>query len=184
MNRKIFLFVHFVFLTGSSVIAQINNGNRTIWKTHYDSLYNFSLQYPGDWEFKLPTEKSRFVVKSYKENEADSFRENVNCIARKIDEKGFVIKDAEDAIKKALSEKLTDYELISSEYIKWNKADALQIKYTCTQQSGDQKYSIKIFQQVAVVNGVLYTLTFTAEAVNYGKYASAVNKMYALFKVY
>jgi hypothetical protein len=41
-----------------------------------------------------------------------------------------------------------------------------------------------MFQQVAVVNETLITLTFTAEADSYDKYADAVNKMYASFKVF
>lgn len=185
MQRKFILVALFVFLSGGTLLAQVNNGaNKITWKTHYDSVYNFSFQYPGNWEFKLPTAKSRFFVTSYKENEADSFRENVNCIARKFDQRGFVIQDAEAAIKKSLSEQLKDYNLISATYIKWNKVDALQMKYTCTQQSGDEKFSVRMFQQVAVVNETLITLTFTAEADSYDKYADAVNKMYASFKVF
>lgn len=184
MQRKFILVAFFVFLSGGTLLAQVNNGaNKTIWKTYYDSLYNFSFQYPDNWEFKFPTDKSRFFVTSYKENEADSFRENVNCIARKFDQQGFVIKDAEIAIKKSLSEKLEDYKLISSDYVQWNKVDALQLKYTCTKESGDQRFSIMMFQQMAVVKGTLYTLTYTSEVAGFDKYISAVNKMYASLKV-
>ena len=165
-------------------MAQVNNSGVTVkWKTHTDSLYNFRFQYPTDWEFKLPGTNTRFFVTSYIENDADRFRENVNCIARKLNQKNFVIKDSEEEIKTSLANKLKDYKLISSGYIKWNNTDALQLHYTHTQQSGDETYYVRMFQQVAFVNGTLYSLTFTSEAANYSKYETAVNKMYSSFRI-
>jgi hypothetical protein len=182
-KRYIFICLCFVLLS-SNLTAQVNNDGAAVqWKTHKDSVYNFIFKYPTNWEFKLPATNTRFFVTSYKENETDRFRENVNCIARKLSQQNFVINDAEEEIKKSLSEKLKDYHLISSGYIKWNNTNALQLNYTLTQESDGETYYIRMFQQIAVVKGNLYTLTFTSEADSYDKYEATVKKIYQSFKV-
>lgn len=164
--------------------AQVgNDGANVAWKTHHDSLYNFSFQYPTDWEFKLPAARSRFFVTSYPENDTDNFRENVNCIVSKMNNKGMVITDAEKDIKETLSGSLKDFTIIYSGYIKWNNVNTYVIKYTFNQESGGVTYYLKMYQQVALVKGMLYTLTFTSEAANYDKYEPAVKKMYQSFKI-
>gem|GEM_PF-5886756 len=69
------------------------------WLSFTDTAYNFSIRYPADWEFKLKNTNTRFFVTSSLENSDDKFRENINCIARVIEEKGITVKIAEDAKK-------------------------------------------------------------------------------------
>jgi hypothetical protein len=155
------------------------------WNTQKDSVYNFTFQYPSDWQLKLPNTNTRFFITSYQENETDIFRENINCVTRDLgkNQQGFKISMAEDAIKKALSEKLKDYVLIKSAYSKWNNAEMLEIEYTCTQEANGTELSIHMLQKMAVVKGRLFTITYTAEATSYQKYIETVQKVIAFFKV-
>jgi hypothetical protein len=153
------------------------------WLPFTDTAYNFSIRYPADWEFKPKNTNTRFFITSSTENDSDKFRENINCIARVVEEKGFTIKMAEDAIKKSLGEKLQDYKLLRSEYLTWNSSETLELEYTCTQTSSDVSYSIRMLQRMAVVKGTLFTLTYTAEQKSYRKYIDTVKKVLASLKV-
>ncbi len=153
------------------------------WSLYTDTAYHFSVRYPANWEFKLKNTSTRFFVTSYKENEEDKFRENFNCMVRVIDDKGFTIKMAEDAIKKSLSEKLQNYQLIRSEYLTWNNSETLELEYTCSQSANDITYSIHMLQRMGVVKGTLFTLTYTAEQKSYSKYIDTVKKVLQSLKV-
>lgn len=181
MKLKYFIIIYFSICC-SSLWAQSAKGTGN-WLQHTDTTYNFTVQYPGNWEFKLPGTNTRFFITSYLENDADSFRENINCIARKIDQPDFTIRSAEAAIKSSIEKKMENYTLIKSGYVKWNNTDALQLNYTCNQQSGGSTFQIHLFQQMAVVNGVLYVLTFTSEIKSYDKYIELVKKVISSFKV-
>ena len=179
------LLLSIVSLFGLNTIQaqNTNTPTPTKWLTYLDSGFRFTVQYPSDWEFKKPNTNTRFFVTSYKENEADQFRENINCIARKLEQQGFTIKMAEEAIKKSLSEKLKDYNLIKSAYVQWNNAEALELEYTCKQSAEGVEYDIHILQRMAVIKGVLFTLTFTSETRSYDKYITTVRKVYNSLKV-
>jgi hypothetical protein len=153
------------------------------WSLYTDTVYHYSVRYPANWEFKPKNTNTRFFVTSYKENEEDKFRENINCIVREMDDKGFTIKMAEDAIKKSLREKMKDYQLLRSEYMTWNNSETLEIEYTCTQTANDITYSIHLLQRMGVVKGILFTLTYTAEEKSYSKYIDTVKKVLQSLKV-
>jgi eukaryotic-like serine/threonine-protein kinase len=153
------------------------------WKTYTDTAYHFTMQYPAWWEFKPQSTNTRFFVTSYKENEADAFRENLNCLTRTIDQPGFTIDKAEAAIKKSLAGQLTDYKLIRSGYITWNGVQTLELDYTCTKESGGASYNIHMYQRMAIVKNTLFTLTFTSDAAAYTRYLPTVKKMLASLKV-
>jgi hypothetical protein len=155
------------------------------WNTQKDSVYNFTFQYPSDWDLKLPNTNTRFFVTSKQESETDLFRENINCVTRNLGkgQEGFKISMAEDAIKKALSEKLTNYVLTRSAYSKWNNAQMLEMEYTCTQEVNGKELDIHMLQKMAVVKGQLFTITYTAEADSYPKYIATVQKVIASLKV-
>lgn len=163
--------------------AQTGNAAKAEWIMQQDSLYNFSFQYPGNWQLKLPGTSTRFFVTSYLENDSDNFRENINCIVRKLEDTAFAIRSSEAAIKQSLSSKFSSYKLIKSGYIKWNNTDAFFIEYTCLQKSGDVEYNTHMYQQLAVVKGLLFTLTYTAENISYGKYEAVVKQIIRSVKV-
>ncbi len=167
-------------LSYSSLKAQSTNNT---WLQHTDTAFNFTVQYPDNWQLKLPGTNTRFFITSYTENDADLFRENINCIARKMEQTNFVISSAEETIKSSLKEKMQNFELLKSGYVKWNNADALQLSYTCTQQSGSSTFKTHLFQQMAIVNGTLFTITFTSETNSYDKYIAVANKVIQSFKV-
>jgi len=166
----------------SSTILPAQQDN-TNWVSYTDTAYHFTVMRPGNWQFKLPGTSTRFFITSYAEGDADNFRENINCIARSIADKDFVISMAEEAIKSSLKEKMPGFTILSSSYVKWNNTDALQLGYTCTQQINGETVGLHIFQHVAVVKGVLYTLTFTSTAAAYDKYIGVVDKVIQSFKV-
>lgn len=172
-----------VILLCSNLLTAQKSDIPADWALYTDTAYHFSVRYPADWEFKLKNTNTRFFVTSYKENEEDKFRENINCIVRVLDDKGFSIKTAEDAIKKSLSEKLQNYQLLRTEYLTWNNSETLEIEYTCTQSANDITYSIHMLQRMGVVKGTLFTLTYTAEQKSFSKYIDTVKKVLQSLKV-
>ena len=171
------------FLLCTITLHAQKDKTKTQWLTYSDSLYNFAVQYPSNWEFKTPGTNTRFFITSYNETDADNFRDNVNCIARKLEQKDFKINQAEEAIKKSLKEKYSDFTLLNSGYTQWNGTEALEMEYTFTNTSDGVTYNIHLLQRMAVVKEVLFTITFTAEAKSYQKYIDVVRKVLQSFKV-
>ena len=171
------------FLLCTITLHAQKDKTKTQWLTYGDSLYNFTVQYPSNWEFKTPGTNTRFFITSYNETDADNFRDNINCIARKLEQKDFKINSAEEAIKKSLQEKYTDLNFIYSGYTQWNGTEALEMEYTFTNTSNEVAYHIHLLQRMAVVKEVLYTITYTAEAESYQKYIGIVRKVIQSFKV-
>lgn len=153
------------------------------WLTHTDTSAGFALYYPGDWDLKLPGTGTRFFITSQKESDKDRFRENINCITRDLGTKNFDIADAEETIKNTLAEKLAEFKVIKSMYITWNNAKTLRLEYTCVQESDGEKYNIHMLQYMSVINGMLYTFTFTSEDASYGKYVGTVLKIYLSMEI-
>lgn len=181
---KLLLLSIISFFAVNTIQAQnTNTPTPTKWLTYLDSGFRFTVQYPSDWEFKKPNTNTRFFITSYKENETDNFRENINCIARRLEQQNFTIKMAEEAIKTSLAEKLTNYHLIKSAYIQWNNAETLELEYTCKQSAEGVEYDIHMLQRMAVIKGTLFTLTFTSETQVYDKYIATVRKVYNSLKV-
>ena len=179
---KKILFTLFICLDFYSPLSAQNDTDQD-WFVYTDTGYYFHFSYPGDWEFKPRNTNTRFFVTSFKENADDDFRENVNCIARNLGKTGFKINDAEEAIIKSLREKLPDFNLVQSGYSTWNNSSALTLEYTCTQEAEGNKYYIRVLQHMAVVEGTLFTLTYTAKRASYEKYLPAVKKMIGSFTV-
>lgn len=141
------------------------------------------IQYPSDWQLKPPTEKTRFFITSYPESDADNFRDNLNCIAPRPVEKNVTIQMAEADIIKALSEGLPGFKLIKSSNPKWNNVSSYEIEYSCTQTRENYTYYLHMLQKVAIIDGMLYALTFTSEDPFYKKNIGTVRKMIESFKV-
>jgi hypothetical protein len=181
---KLFLaLIAFLSICNTSASQTIPVDNNVQWALHTDTVFHFSFSAPDNWEFKPVNTKTRFFVTSYKENEADSFRENLNCMAKTIAAENINMHTIADALQKSLSEKFADYKLVNLSYNTWNGADAMQLEYTCTQQSQNQSVAIHMFQQVAIKNNTLFTLTFTSEARSYDRYIGIVKKMIRSFKI-
>ena len=181
MMKKIFSLLAGIFILANLQAQQPVIG--THWYTHTDSAFHFSFIYPENWKLKPPSATTRFFVTSPKETDNDIFLENVNCIARVIEQKGFTIKMAEAAIEGSLAEKLKDFKLVRKEYSTWNNSETLEIEYTCTQKTGDKTYNIRILQRMAVINDTMFTLTFTAEVNMYKMYLPTAKKIMESLKV-
>jgi hypothetical protein len=179
MRKSILLFCC-LGIVNILIAQQTNNSS---WPVQTDSVYHFTFKRPPTWDLKLPGTNTRFFLTSQAENEKDLFRENINCITRVIEQAGFKISNAADAIKQSLSEKLKDYKLLKSAYSTWNNSQTLVLEYTCTQESGDTTYTIHILQRLAVVKNTLFTFTYTAEEAGYNKYIDIVNKVFLSLKI-
>jgi hypothetical protein len=153
------------------------------WLVQTDTAYHFSFKYPNDWTLKLPGTNVRFFVTSVLENDEDKFKENMNCSARVLEQKGFKISTAKEALKQSLEEKLSNFILLKTNYIQWNNAETLVMEYTCTQTSNDITYNIHILQKMAVVKNTLYTFTYTAEEASYKKFIPIANAVFTSLKV-
>lgn len=156
---------------------------QTEWISYTDSTFNFTVQRPADWQFKLPGTDTRFFITSYKESETDNFRENINCIAKKLSAT-IPIKAAESEIIKSLSSKVDNFHLVRSGYYKWNNSDAFEIEFTGTYNiSSDKTLKVHLLQRAAIIDDILYTLTYTSEADSYDKYIGIVKEVIRTFKI-
>jgi len=165
-------------LLSATVVAAQQTPPKSNWLTHTDSVYNFSFKYPLGWDLKLPGTGTRFFVTSQKETEDDKFRENINCLVRVMESKAFKVSDAGDMIKQNLAEKLENFKLIKSPYLTWNNSETLELEYTCTQRAGDETYDLHLLQYISVVDGKLFTLTYTASQASYDKYLDMVKTIF------
>ena len=163
--------------------AQTGNAVKTRWIKQQDSSFNFSFQYPADWQLKLPGTNTRFFVTSYLENDSDNFRENINCITRKLEDTGFSIRSAEAVIKESLATNFSNFKLIKSGYVKWNDTDAFYIEYTCLQKTADTEFETHMYQQMANAGGLFFTLTYTAESKSFSRYEAVIKKIIQSVKV-
>jgi PsbP len=170
------------FLFAFSLSAQ-NSSSSAQWITYTDTAYNFTLQHPSDWEFKTPGTTTRFFITSYTESDTDNFRENINCVVRKMQQKNFRLSASEAALKKALSEKYKNFTLIKSGYLQWNKAEALELEYSFSVTRDGSDLQIHILQMISLVKETLFTITYTSEAASYDKYIGIVRKVIASMKV-
>lgn len=153
------------------------------WKKHLDTAYNFVLYYPADWTLRLPGTNTRFFITTKLENDADAFAENLNCVARTLQQKDFTISSVKDAVIENLAANLKDFKLISSDYSTWNASQMLTIDYTCTKEQDGKKYSIHILQKIAVAKGILFTFTYTAETDHFAKYEETARKVIRLIRL-
>lgn len=181
MKQAFTLFIFSVF--ASSGIQLHAQTTKEGWRIQRDSVYNFTFLYPDSWTLKLPGTTTRFFVTSKAESDTDQFRENVNCIARQLQQKDFKVSDAADDIKKTLAENLKEYTLIHSGYSTWNNAETLTLEYTCSQESNGNKYNLHLLQKIAVVKGILFTFTYTADAAKYDKFLTTINKIINSVKI-
>ncbi len=174
------IFLSFICLIlTTECIAQIDTKN---WIVQTDTAYNFSYKRLPDWVLKLPATKTRFVLTTPLESETDQFKENLNCLVRLVEDKTFKISDAEGSIKTTLAKQLQNFNLLNTKYSKWNNAESLLLDYTCTKESEDKTFNIRINQHLAIVNGILYTFTFSSEENSFSKYSSTVTAVLNSFK--
>lgn len=155
------------------------------WISYTDTAFAYTVSYPAAWEFKPLHNGSRFVVTSKLENNKDAFKENIGCIVRRMEQapKEFSLRLAEEAVKKELAARLKDLKIIATTYTTWNKAEALNIEYTFTQEQDFKQYKIHIWQRMAVIKGNLFNITYTADEAGYKKYLPVMTKLLSTLKV-
>ena len=183
--KKIIILPVFLFVSSICLQAQIEstkNKEATEWLQLTDTTYKFTISYPAQWTLKLPNTNTRFFFTSPVTSESDKFRENVNGITRKIEEKGFTILMATDNIKESLAKKLQNFKLINATESKWFGADMLELEYSGTNETDGIKYNVHFLQRMAVINGTLITLTYTAEDLQYENYLTIVRKIFDSFQ--
>jgi hypothetical protein len=182
MKKYLSIFI-LVFFSGTGLYSQSGgSSNKEQWQYINDSVYHFTIAYPTSWTLKQPGTNTRFFFTSPLETANDIFRENLNCIARKLDIPGFSVFTAEQTIKERLNESIKDFKLISTLKSKWFGADALELIYTRTSESDGVKYLLKIYQKIAAIGDVMYTFTYTAEEKQYTVFDPTIKKIMESFK--
>jgi len=185
--KKISILPVFLFASSVCIHAQsepTKNKEATEWIQLSDTTYKFTISYPAQWTKKLPNTNTRFFFTTPLASDSDNFRENVNGIARKIEEKGFTILAATDDIKESLAKKLGNFNLIKATESKWFGADELALEYTGTNETDGVIYNVHFLQRIAAINGILITLTYTADNSQYELYLPMVKKIFNSFKFY
>ena len=162
--------------------AQKTNA-QTKWLTHADGEYYFTIEYPSDWDLELPKTETRFFIRSYQENAADIFRDNINCIASRLPQTGVKISSLEEAIKAILASELKEFKIVKLRYIQWNGAETLELETTGTLEYNGNIFDIHVLQRASVIENVLFTVTFTAEKKSYQKHIETVSKILKSMKI-
>jgi hypothetical protein len=184
--RKYFILLSFIL--ASSLFLKAQTGTAKIititdWLQLTDTTFGFTISYPAKWTLKLPNSDTRFFFTSPLTGENDNFKENVNCIARKIKEKGLTILMAKDKIKESLANKIQNFKMINATESKWLGADVMELEYSGINESEGVKYNVHFLQRMAVINDTLFTLTFTAEDLQYENYVGIIKKIFDSFNL-
>ncbi len=133
------------------------------FKLYTDNKNGFSIKYPDTWNIRIPdsTENAKLFLRTPKEDDADTFIENINIITKTLGNVKISMEDIQTSIKKSLAAKLKNYQLLKDEIFGFKSADAYQIEYTCTKSSEGKEIDIIICQRLMLLEGKLFTLTYT-----------------------
>lgn len=165
------IFFAFIFLNGTAQQSQSS------WLSHVDTAKHFSFRYPENWTLKLPGTDARFIVTSPRENNSDDFRENLNFLVREAPGFKTGVPTSAAALKEALQLRRNNFVFIDSAYVKWNNVQALRFTYSFTSTENSKEFPIEMMQQLTVLNGVLFTLTYTAKAGSFTKFLPVINQI-------
>jgi hypothetical protein len=125
-----------------------------------------SLRYPPDWENRTD-ESGRIFFTSPREGEKDPFLENLN-IGYKSDEAYTSMLMLEPAFKTLpgqLQKSFVDFKVEKEGYIKMNGLDIYEIIYT-GKMKDQETQNLRFIQWFCVHDSKLYTITYSADAVN------------------
>lgn len=145
------------------------------WQNYLDTSNKFSFRYPANWTIRIPNEKesAKIFIRSPKENDDDSFIENINLIIREVRVDKINVEMLKKSVKEALEKKVNQYEFISGKNTTWLGTSAYEIYYSSI-NSGEK---VKILQRVAFLNNKLYTITYVASYDNTIYYKKAIEIM-------
>lgn len=146
------------------------------WQTYVDSLGKFKIAYPDDWITK--NNHNSIVFISPKENDNDSFQENVNIILQDLSNNRMTLDQYTSLTEKQVQEHL------GSSAIK-SIMDRTLAGVRAKELIFDMNYkgaNLKVRQDWFIKNNIAYLFTYTAETSQYDGYSKMANQIVASFK--
>ena len=145
------------------------------FKLYTNNDFNFSIQYPQDWEMDEPGGDIKVQFYSPQENDDDSFKENVNVIVSSLPA-NVTFDQYVDANLKQLQGGLKDFKMENSkdENLPVGKAKTLTVSGIFDEEVGTLKWR----QTYALSGGSkLFVITYTGAASNFDKYMPTAIKI-------
>lgn len=136
--------------------------------------FNFSIQYPQNWDMTEPGGDIKVQFYSPQENEDDTFKENVNVIVSSLPAK-VTFDQYVDANLKQLQGGLKDFKMESSkeENLPVGKAKSLTFTGIFDEEVGTLKWR----QTYALSGNKLFVISYTGAVNNFDKYLPEAIKM-------
>ena len=156
---------------------------QTATSTYSDQKFGYRVFYPAEWEIEQPTDSEPLFLTSQLENPTDTFRENVNLIVKDSGEQSASLRPFAPTLVAAYAKRFADFKQGEISYISWNGVEALQIDFYATVEVRGNSYKLHFLQQFAVVDGLIYVFTYTADQVSYDKFVSPARAILDTAKV-
>ena len=144
---------------------------QTAISTYSDQKFGYRVFYPADWEIKPPTDSEPLFLTSQLEGPTDAFRENVNLIVKDSGGQSAEMRPFAPALVEAYSKRFADFRQGEISYVRWNTTEALQVDFYATVEVKGSNYKLHFLQQFAVIDGLIYVFTYTADQASYDKFA-------------
>ena len=107
----------------------------------------------------------------------------MNLIVKDSGEQSASLRPFAPKLVAAYAKRFADFKQGEISYISWNGVEALQIDFYATVEVRGNSYKIHFLQQFAVVDGLIYIFTYTADRASYDKFVSSARAILETAKV-
>ena len=146
-------------------------------KTYTNGTYNYSIQYPSDYEYKPIGGIITFASK--KTDKKFQFAHNINVMVGILGKKPLSLDDFFEASKQRLKKNLVTVEFVEEKNGKVAGLASRRLVYTTKQKEA----TFKILQEMVIHNNKVYVITFTDLAEGYNAHIGQAEKMIRSFTV-
>lgn len=158
------------------LLCLISGISGTTWLTYTDNVNHFTLKYPETWIKKSGVNMIAFL--SPRENEKDSFQENVNLLLQDLSQQKMNLEQYTALTRKQIIDNFGASAIVSTKPTTFAGQQSEEFIYNMNFQ-GRQ---LKIRQYWFIKNNLAYLFTFTAEPSQYSKYESLAMEIINSFK--
>jgi serine/threonine-protein kinase len=148
------------------LISGISGFSGTTWLTYTDNVNHFTMKYPETWTQKSGVNLIAFL--SPRENEKDSFQENVNLLLQDLSQQKINLAQYTELTKQQIIDNFGPSAIVSTKPTMFAGQQSEEFIYNMNYQ-GRQ---LKIRQYWFIKNNLAYLFTYTAEPSQYSKYES------------
>ena len=141
------------------------------------------MLYPADWEITPPTDSEPLYLTSPLENPTDAFRENVNLIVKESGEQPGSMRPFAPILVEGYAKRYAGFKQGEISFVQWNGAEALQIDFYASVEVKGNTYKLHFLQQFAVVHGLIFVFTYTANPTSYDRFVAGARAILATAKV-